>query len=196
MIIRKLLQAPGGIFLRVALVALLPLTVEAGVTSKTPPPPSLYVSFIDQTSPQTGGPAVNRLDERRRGPIFAAALQQSVQAGKLPPISIINRDLSMPSTLLDEPKVPAGKTLARIYLTQWSQTRLGGIADTEILCRFYVDVVRDGQVKSKLGPFFASGTLNVDFPLPEDLWAQYQAVARKAIDNMALALTRHGDLRR
>ena len=168
------------------------VSLQAGSPSSAHPAPSLYVSFIDQTSPNTFGPVVNRLDERRRGPIFAAAMQQSVQAGKLPPFVIINRDLSLPSTVVDEPKIPAGKALVRIYLTQWSQTRLGGSADTEIVCRFYVEILRAGLVRSKLGPFFARGTENVDFSLPEDLWTQYQGVALKAINDLAAALPHQG----
>ncbi len=179
-----------------AVFLLLTASVHAGAPASAPPSPSLYVSFIDQTSPNTFGPVVNRLDERRRGPIFAAAMQQSVQAGKLPPFVIINRDLSMPSTVLDEPKMPAGKSLVRIYLTQWSQTGLGGIADTEIVCRFYVEILRDRKVQNKLGPFFATAIENVDFALPQGLWSQYQGVALKAIDEMAAALTNDRDLRR
>jgi hypothetical protein len=161
--------------------------------AKSPPsgvaPSPLYVSLIDQISPQTIGPAFNGLDERRRGPIFAAALQQSVRAGKLPPLLIINKDLSIPETVAGEPKVPAGQTLVRITLTQWAQTRQGGIADTEILCRFFVEILQDGRVKRKLGPFFASSPFDlVSVALPEDRWAQYQADALKAINDMAASL--------
>ena len=149
----------------------------------------LYVYLIDQTFPQVAGPAINGLDERRRGPIFGAALQQAAHEGKLPPVVISNKDLSLPSTVLSEPRIPAGQELARIYLTQWSQTRLGGIADTEILCRFFVEIIRDGHVTRKLGPFFARKTCDVVvISRPEDRWAQYQDVAVKALEEMAAVL--------
>jgi hypothetical protein len=173
------------------LAALWVAPMPAGARTKPAPaaPAPLYISLIDQLSLQTRGPASNGLEDRRQGPIFAAALQQGVKEGKLPPIVIVNRDLSIPATVLDEPKIPAGKTLVRIYLTQWSQTRLGGIADTEIVCRFFVEVLKDGRVTRKLGPFFASTTYDrVSVALPEDRWAQYQGVALKAIEEMAAAL--------
>ena len=149
----------------------------------------LEVSLIDQLIPQVGRPAINGLDERRRGPIFNAALQQVSQEGKLPPVVVINRDLSLPATVADEPKVAATDQLVRIYLTQWSQTPLGGPADTEILCRFFVELVRGGRVEKKLGPFFARKRYDVVTAVtPEDRWAQYQAAARLAIEEMAGAL--------
>lgn len=147
------------------------------------------ISLIDQLGPQTSGPAFNSLEERRRGPIFGAALRQVVDEGGLPPVIVINRDLSIPSTVPDEPKLPSGTPLVRIYLTQWSRTRLGGIADTEILCRFYVERLRDGRVEEKLGPFFVHKRYNVvTTATPQDVWAQYQGAARLAIEQMALAL--------
>ena len=149
----------------------------------------MEVSLIDQLVPQINRPALNGLDERRRGPIFDAALQQVSQEGKLPPVLVINRDLSIPATVPDEPKLPAGTRLTRIYLTQWSQTRLGGYADTEILCRLYVDLVRNGRVEKKLGPFFAQKRYDtVTAVTPQDHWAQYQDSARIAIEEMAAAL--------
>jgi hypothetical protein len=165
----------------------MPLAVQAGPKSGHAPRPALYVSFIDQLPPQVG-PSINGLDERRRGPIFARALQQCVNAGKLPTLVVINPDLGLAQSLADEPKVPAGKTLLRIYLTQWSHTRSGGPADTEILCRFFAEVVRDGHVQKKLGPFFARKIYNVDIDTPEERWAQYQGVALAAINEMVPAL--------
>ena len=77
----------------------------------------------------------------------------------------------------------------RVYLTQWSRTRLGGIADTEILCRFSVERLRDGRVEEKLGPFFAHKRYDVvTTATPQDVWAQYQEAARLAIEQMATAL--------
>ena len=150
--------------------------------------------MIDRTSPQAGQFAVNGLDERRRGLIFGAALRQVMQAGKLPPAVIINRDLSIPATVPDEPRLPAGQTLLRIYLTQWSQTALGGIADTEILCRFYAEILRDGQVRKKLGPFFARGTYDLVLGSPTSRWSQYQRVAQTALEKMGAALSRQNAL--
>ena len=153
--------------------------------SQTP----LHLSLIDQLAPQVSGPAFLGLDERRRGPIFDAALRQVVAEGKLPPVVLINRDLSIPATTADEPKVAPGVTLVRIYLTQWSQTPLGGIADTEILCRIFVEIRRDGRVEKKLGPFFAHPRFDpVTTATPQDRWAQYQRAARRAIEQMAAAL--------
>ncbi len=163
-------------------LALLPGIAQARPTVQAP----LYVSLIDQLPPQVDGPSFNGLDERRRGPIFAAAFRQVSKAGKLPPATIINRDLSLPATVPDEPKIPAGTRLVRIYLTQWSQTRLGGVADTRILCRFYVELLRDNRVEKKLGPFFAQPRFDtIQVVTPEDRWAQFQDAARVAIEEMA-----------
>ena len=166
-------------------LALVPVVAQA--RPKTPPP--LDISLIDQLPPQISGPAFNGLNERRRGPIFAAALRQVVDEGKLPPLTIINRDLTMPAKVPDEPKLPAGTRLVRITLTQWSQTRLGGIADTEVLCRFFVEVLRDGRVERKLGPFFSQKQYDtVTATTAPEFWAQYQGSARLAIERMAAAL--------
>ena len=166
-------------------LTLLPVAARAHPKIQTP----FYVSLIDQLSPQLNGPSINGLEERRRGPIFAAALRQVSDAGKLPPMTIINRDLTIPATVPDEPKLPAGARLVRIYLTQWSQTRLGGIADTEVLCRFFVEVRRDGRVEKKLGPFFSRKQYDtVTATTAPEFWAQYQASARLAIEQMATAL--------
>ena len=168
-------------------LALAPLAASARPSIKPP----FYVSLIDQLPPQVAGPSINGLDERRRGPIFAAALRQASDAGKLPPVTMVNRDLSIPATTADEPKVQAGAPLVRIYLTQWSQTRLGGIADTRILCRFYVELRRDSRVEKKLGPFFAQPRFDmIRVVTPEDRWAQFQAAARMAIEEMAAALAK------
>ena len=167
--------------------------LPAAIQARTQPAATLYVSFIDQSSPQVTGPVFNGIDERRRGPIFNAALQQVIGEGKLPRVVVINQDLSLPATTLSEPKVAPGATLVRIYLTQWSQTRLGGAADTEIMCRFFVDVLRDGRVLKKLGPFFDRRTYDiVSIARPEDRWAQYQAAAHDAIEVMAASLAKNG----
>ena len=147
------------------------------------------MSLIDRLGPQGLGPAFQTLDERRRGPLFAAALAQVSQAGKLPPVTVVNRDLSLASAAPDERKLAAGTTLVRIYLTDWTQTRQGGPADTEILCRFYGEVLHDGQVERKLGPFFARRVFNTTTAArPQDRWEQFQAVARQAIEQLAAAL--------
>jgi hypothetical protein len=173
------------------LLCVLPFAALALPSQSPAPRPPIHVSFIDQISPQFG-PAINGLEERRRGPIFNAALQQVAQEGNLPPVVVINKDLSLPSTVLGEPKLAAGTQLVRIYLTQWSQSRLGGVADTEILCRFFVEIVRDGHVGKKLGPFFTRRTYDVvSVARPEDRWAQYQAAARAAIEEMAAALKKN-----
>lgn len=154
--------------------------------------PSLQISLIDQMPPQGNAPAFQGLDERRRGPIFAAALRQVSAEKKLPMPVVINRDLSIPATVDDEPKVAPGTRLMRIYLTQWSRTPQGGPADTEILCRFFVELRRDGQVEKKLGPFFARQPFDTVTPAtPQERWAQYQAVATQAIKEMAVALAAH-----
>ena len=167
------------------IVALVPVVAQARAKPLEP----LDISLIDQLPPQVGGPAFNGLNERRRGPIFAAALRQVAAEGKLPPLTIINRDLTLPTTLADEPKAAPGALLVRITLTQWSQTRLGGIADTEVLCRFFVEVLRAGRVEKKLGPFFARKQYDtVTATTAPEFWAQYQASARQAIEQMAAAL--------
>ena len=169
----------------------LPPGARAEPKHPAPPPQPLHVFLIDQLPPQGLGPSLNGLDERRHGPLFNDALQQAVRDGKLPPIEVVNQDLSVPDTLASEPKVPKGATLLRIYLTQWEQTPLGGPADNEIFCRFYAEVVRAGRVTRKLGPFFARQPLNALTPdRAEDRWSQYRAVARKAIVQMAKALPR------
>ncbi len=148
--------------------------------------PPLLVSLVDRLGPQGLGPAFQTLDERRRGPLFAAALAQVSQAGKLPPVTVINRDLSLASAAPDESELAAGTRLVRIYLTDWTQTRQGGSADSEILCRFYAEVRYDGRVERKLGPFFARRALDTTTAArPQDRWVQYQAVARQAIEQMA-----------
>ena len=172
-------------------LAFLPPGAHAEPARQAPPPRPLYVFLIDQLPPQGLGPSINGLDERRRGPMFNDALQQAVRDGKLPPIEVVNKDLSVPDTLASEPGAPRGATLVRIYLTQWEQTPLGGPADNEVFCRFYAEVLRDGHVTRKLGPFFARQPLNALTPdRAEDRWSQYRAVARKAILQMAKALPR------
>ena len=172
-------------------LAFLPSGARAEPGRHAPPPQPLYVFLIDQLPLQGIGPSFNGLDERRHGPLFNDALQQAVHEGRLPPLEIVNKDLSVPDTLASEPRVPPGATLVRIYLTQWKQIPLGGPADSEIFCRFYAEVLRDGHVTQKLGPFFARQPLNALTPdRAEDRWSQYRSVARKAILQMAKALPR------
>ncbi len=180
---------PNACLLAFAILWLVPLDTRARAKDLPRTQEPVRVSLIDQLPPQTSGPAFNGLDERRRGPIFAAALRQVADEGKLPPVIVINRDLNIPATVPDEPKLPPGTRLVRIYLTEWSRTRLGGIADTEILCRFYVERLRDGRLEKKLGPFFAHKQYDVvTTATPQDVWAQYQEGARLAIEQMATAL--------
>lgn len=191
---RRLSHYPSNLTRRlVAALGFLLLAVPASARPRQPPPSPptpLYVLFIDQLAPQGAGPAVNGLDERRRGPLFAAALQQVVREGEFPaPLTVINQDLSLPATVASEPKVPRGATLVRIYLTQWSQTAQGGVADTEVLCRFYVETLRGGRVTGELGPFFARQRLDVTGATqPQERWRQYQAAARQSLMQMAAAL--------
>lgn len=179
----------ASIWLVLAAICTAPLLAGARTSHGAKAEQPLNVFFIDQIQPQFMRPAWNGIEERRRGPIFKVALEEAVRAGKLPPVNVINRDLSLQATQIEQPKVAPGEKVLRIYLTQWSQTRLGGVADTEILCRFFVEEVRDGKVTRKLGPFFARKTLDVvTLARPQDVWAQYQAAALEAIDEMAPAL--------
>ena len=167
----------------VVLSLALPVFTVATLPAACHQPPSLQVSLIDQLPPQGLGPSFQGLDERRRGPIFRAALREVGAEGRLPPVEIINRDLTLPATVADESPVAPGTRLVRIYLTQWSRTPLGGIADTEILCRFFVELRRDGRVEKKLGPFFARKEYDtVTSATPQDRWARFQAVAKLAVE--------------
>ena len=166
-----------------------PFLAHAEPRHHAPAPQPLNVFLIDQLPPQGIGPAFNGLDERRRGPLFGDALQQAVRDGKLPQIKIINANLSLLETLSSEPKLPAGATLVRIYLTQWGRTPLGGPAESEILCRFFVEVAHDGCVTRKLGPFFARQVFDTSTAdTAQEHWAQYQAVAKKAAAQLGKAL--------
>ena len=166
-----------------------PLPVRAGPGRPAPSSQPLSVFLIDQLPPQGIGPAFNGLDERRRGPLFEGALQRVVRDGKLPPLKIINPDLSLIDTLASEPKVPAGATLVRIYLTQWERTRLGGPAENEIFCRFFAEIVHDGRVTQKLGPFFARQRFDQSAAdTAQQHWSQYQAVAAKAMAQLGTKL--------
>ncbi len=180
---------PAACLLALSIWLLVPLGLKARPRDAARLQEPIRVSLIDQLAPQTNGPAFNGLEERRRGTIFSAALRQVADEGKMPPVIVINRDLDIPSSVPDEPKLPSGTRLVRIYLTQWSRTRLGGVADTEILCRFYVERSRDGRVEEKLGPFFAHKRYDVvTTATPQDVWTQYQGAARSAIEQMAVAL--------
>ena len=138
----------------------------------------VYVFFLDQLPPQGAGPSINGLDERRRGPVFRAALEAAAKAGELPPVTIINQDIDLPTTRAEKPSpVPPGATLLRVYLTQWSRTRIGGFSDSEILCRFFVEEVRDGRTVKKLGPFLGRTT--------DDAENRYQTFGNAARDGIA-----------
>ena len=153
--------------------------------------PPLYVHFIDQTDTGGEGPAVNGLEARRRGPVFQAALDSAAKAKTLPPVRVTNADIHLYSPKSDEPRLPPGATLARVYLTQWSITRLGGFADAELLCRFFVEVVRDGHVIATPGPYL--GRIRYDTTTtstPEDRYRDFQDCARQAIDALAHDLPR------
>ena len=79
--------------------------------------------------------------------------------------------------------------MIRIFLTQWSQTSLGSAADTEILCRFFVVRVRDGQPISKLGPFLGRARYEVALvPRYQENLDTYRAAARRALEQLAAAL--------
>ena len=130
-----------------ALLALLPCAAFAA------PRPPLYVHFIDQLPPQADAPSFNGLEERRRGPIFAEALQSASRAKELAPVIVTNPDIHLYSPKNDEANVPAGATLLRVYLTRWNSDGIGGFAVDEVRCRFFVEIVRDGRTVAKSGPF-------------------------------------------
>ena len=166
-----------------------PLAAHAGPERPAPSPRPLCVFLIDQLPPQGIGPAFNGLDERRRGPLFGEVLQRAARGGKLPPLGIVNPDLSLIDTLASESKVPADATLWRIYLTQWEKTPLSGPAQSEILCRLFVEVVHAGRVTQKLGPFFARQPFDTSTAdTAQQRWVQYQAVAAKAVAQMGRAM--------
>ena len=166
-------------------VFLLPPAVQARPPRPVPTPWRVFL--VDQLPTANLGPALNGLNERRRGPVFDAALQEVVREGKLPPVVVLNRDLSLPATVADEPPAPAGAPVLRIYLTQWSQTPLGGLADTEVLCRLFVEQRRDGKTTGKLGPFLARVRYDTTTATgrADVRSAQFQAAAREAIEQMA-----------
>lgn len=185
-------MTPRTILVLLAVFAALPFPA-AGARPR--PPASirsapLTVFLVDQLRPQGMGPAVNGLGERRRGPLFIAALQQVRQADKLSPATVLNPDLSLPATESETPRTPPGATLVRITLTEWSETRLGGVADTEVLCRIFVQVLRDGEVVQSSGPFL--GRHRFDFVTATtgvaERWEQFQIAARQAITEMLGAL--------
>ena len=191
------LAAPGGFFLRpysrgfltCAICLLLALALPFRAYSEHRKADALYVSFLDQLPPQGVGPSINGLDERRRGPIFQSALNAASAAGELPRLVFVNRDISLPSTQAEEGPVPPGGTLVRIYLTQWSRTRLGGFATSEILCRIFAEVVRDGRRVKRLGPFLGRETYDqTTTATGSDRYAQFEKTARLAVDALARQL--------
>ena len=164
-----------------------PVKVPAQPAKRAP----LYVSVLDQLQQTGDSPAINALDERRRGPAFAAVLQAAAKAGELPQVIIVNQDIDMPSTVLDERPVPPGATLARVFVTQWSSTRIGGFAQSEVLCRIFVELVRDGHRVAKLGPFLGRTLYDLTaVTTVDDRQFQFEAAARLAVDGMARGLPR------
>ena len=159
--------------------------LQARLENRTP----VYFSFIDHLIPQGDGPAINGLDERRRGPAFERVLRAAADAGELPPVIMANKDISLPSTRYDERSVPSGATLIRLYLTQWCETRLGGFAVSEVQCRVFVEVVHAGRPVSKLGPYLGrTGYDMAEMTTSESRRLQFEAAARQAVDAMARGL--------
>ncbi len=151
----------------------------------------LRFSLIDQLPPEVGSTAINSIEERRRLVVFNAALQTVVREGKLPSAELINNEPALRAGIDSERPQPPGTLITRIFLTQWSQTRLGGTADTEVLCRFFVEEVRDGHRVAKLGPFFSRVNLNLALaPRYEEMLAIYRTAAVKALEQMAVKLPR------
>ena len=183
---RRWLQ--GGLALWVVLGGLLaPMGLSARPEKRAP----LYVSFIDQLPAQGEFVPINGLDERRRGPVFQQALNAVVGAHELAPVILINRNLSLPSTRAEEPPVPPGATLVRVYLTQWSNFGLGGYAVDEVLCRIFVEVVRDGKTVAKLGPFLGRNDYTLtEMTTADGRYLVFRDAARMALNDMARALPR------
>ncbi len=158
------------------------------VASAAPRPP-LYVHFIDQLPPQIDAPAFNGLEERRRGPLFQEALQSASMAHELAPVIVTNPDIHLYSPKSDEPNLPAGATLLRVYLTRWSTDGIGGFVADEVRCRIFAEVVRGGRTVAKIGPFVG----RVPYALTEATTNQgrysvCRDAARQAVDQMAQTL--------
>ena len=150
---------------------------------------SLRFSLIDQLSPEAGTTAFNSIEERRRLPVFNAALQEVVRAGKLPPAEMINREADLRAGIASENPQPAGTVVVRVFLTQWAQTAIGGATNSEVLCRFFVEEVRDGKRLMKLGPFFSRVPGDESLaPLYQQRIASYQTAARVALEALAAKL--------
>ena len=142
----------------------------------------LYVSLIDHLPPPNDTTLVG-LDETQRGAAFQAALQAAAQNGELPPVSVVE----------DDAGVPPGATRVRVYLKRWSNERHAGFTETDIFCRFYAEVVRDGRTVVRLGPY--TGATNFDpmvMTAVEHRRVVFQQAAKRAIDEMAGALFRVG----
>ena len=149
----------------------------------------LHFSLIDQLPPEFGTTAFNSIEERRRFPVFGAALQDVVRAGKLPPAELINREVDLRAGITSEKPQPPGTLVIRVFLTQWAQTAIGGATNSETLCRFFVEEVRDGMRVAKLGPFFSRVPSNESLaPLYQQRLATYQAAARVALTDLAAKL--------
>ena len=166
-----------------AVLTLLPCAAWAA------PRPTLYVHFIDQLSPLSDAPAINGLEERRRGPLFQEALQAASVAHELGPVVVTNPDIHLYSPKSDEANVPVGATLVRVYLTRWNTDGIGGFVADEVQCRIFAEVVRGGRTVAKIGPFFG----RVPYSLTEATtnWGRYAVfrdAARQAIDQMAHTL--------
>lgn len=146
---------------------------------------TLHFSLIDQLPTSV----LNSLAERRRLAVFNAALQDVVREGRLPPAALINKEPELRSGIGSEIPQPPGTLIVRVFLTQWAETNLGGPADTEILCRVFVEEVRDKQRVAKFGPFFSRVRFDIaSAPLYKDRLATYQAAARDTLEQLATAL--------
>lgn len=160
---------------------------EGGRVKRTATAEPLRFSLIDQLPSQGGAAtAVNSIEERRRLATFDAALQDVVREGKLKPAVLINNEPDLRSGIGSEQPQPPGTLIVRIFLTQWSQTRLGGSADTEIVCRFRVEEMRDGHRVASLGPFFSRVHDDIALvPSSQDGLATYRTAARQALEQLA-----------
>ena len=149
-------------------------------SSASPPRSPLYVSFIDRLPPPSDGTLAG-LDEPQREAAFRAAVQAAAGTGELPPATVVNR----------EADVPMGATRLRVYLKQWANLRRVGVTETDVLCRFYVEVVRDGRPVLRLGPY--AGITNFEptaMTAIQDRSVIFREAARRAISEMARALPR------
>lgn len=153
----------------------------------------LHFSLIDQlpSQPITGATAFNSLEERRRLPVLDAALQDLVREGRLPGAILINKSAELRAGLSSEKPQRPGTVIVRIFVTQWAQSPLGGPADTEILCRMFVEEVRDGNRLAAFGPYLGRARREIALAAPaQNELRAYQAAAREALAQFAGRLQR------